>query len=179
MSTPVKADRLARFVEMTSEGCEAATLEEMFQRMTSNEGLPAICEAWGVPYGRMLTWLMAEDKRYAVYLRALEVRGHALVDEAVGIADEQAMVVGKNGAVFDPDVSRDKLRVDTRLRVAKAHAPALYGEKGGLGAGGVTVVINRGVERMAEGSPAHGNVPLCDLTVQGRTLTINDQSQEI
>lgn len=129
MNSPVKADRLARFAEMTSPEREAATLEEMFQRMTCRvegvegpqgaaEGLPAICTSWGVPYGRVLTWLMADANRYGVYERALEIAAHALVAETVEIADNDS-----------PATQRDRLRVDTRFRVAKHHAPERYGER--------------------------------------------------
>jgi hypothetical protein len=127
MNMPVKADRLARFTEMISPEREGDTLEEMFQRMTAPpdgvvgvqpEGLPAICAAWDVPYGRMLTWLMADANRYAVYERALAVAAHALVAETVGIADNES-----------PATQRDRLRVDTRFRVAKHHAPDKYGER--------------------------------------------------
>ena len=124
---PVAADRLARFMEMTDVSRETQTLEEMFQRMTSvpegvvgmqPEGLPAICAAWGVPYGRVLAWLMGEDKRYAMYLRALEIAAHALVGETVAIADNES-----------PFTQRDRLRVQTRFQVARHHASKLYGEQ--------------------------------------------------
>jgi len=124
---PIRADRLARFMEMTDVSRETQTLEEMFQRMTAApegvvgmqpEGLPAICEAWGVPYGRVLAWLMAEVKRYSVYERALEVAAHALVAETVAIADNES-----------PFTQRDRLRVQTRFQVARHHASKLYGEQ--------------------------------------------------
>jgi hypothetical protein len=127
MST-LKADRLARFVEKTSPEGSEGTLEEMFQRMTTApdgvtgvrpEGLPAVCAAWDVPYGRVLAWLMADVRRYAMYQRALEVAAHQLVAETVDIADEgDAMTV-----------QRDRLRIATRFQVARAHAPKLYGEQ--------------------------------------------------
>ena len=126
MSMPVRADRVARYLELIER--EAETLEEMGQRVAEGEGLMAICAAWDVPYARVMGWLMADAKRYEVYRRALEVAAHALVSEAVGIADEQAEVVKKDGSTYDPDVSRDRLRVDTRFRVAKHHAPKVYGE---------------------------------------------------
>jgi len=120
-------DRVARFVERTSPENEARTLDEMFQRMTSlpsgvvgmqPEGLPAICADWDVPYGRVLAWLMADAARYGVYEKALEVASHALVAETIGIADSDS-----------PSTQRDRLRVETRFRVAKHHAPDRYGEK--------------------------------------------------
>lgn len=108
---------------------EAATLEEMFQRMTCRvpgvegkegrpEGLPAICASWDVPYNRMLTWLMADAARYSVYKRALEVAAHGLVAEVVEIADNES-----------PYVQRDKLRVSTRFKMAEFHAPEIYRQR--------------------------------------------------
>ena len=125
----VTNDRLARYLEKVDstpgeDGVSAAdrTLEEMFHRMTGTlgecEALPAICKAWDVPYGKVLTWLMADAGRYEVYQRALEVQAHLLVSEAVDIADST-----------ENDVARDKLRVETRFRVAKHHASKVYGDK--------------------------------------------------
>src|SRR5260221_13586670 len=90
----VMTDRAARFASLVEH--ERETLEEMFQRMTSRvvgvegpagrpESLPAICAAWDVPYGRMMTWLMADAKRYEVYERALPIGAHDLVREVVEI----------------------------------------------------------------------------------------------
>lgn len=120
------ADRQARLLAKLAD--EASMLDEMFQRMTGAlydpegarfyEGLPAICQDWDVPYGRVMTWLMADAERYAVYSRALEVQAHALVAETVEIADDTVN-----------DVARDKLRVETRFRVAKHHAAKVYGDK--------------------------------------------------
>lgn len=118
------ADRVARFVEMTAPEREGALLDEMVQRMCGVgspagecEGLPAICRAWDVPYGKVLMWLMADEDRYAVYQRAVEVQAHALMEDVIGIADS------------GEDVQRDKLRVDTRFRKAKHLAPKVWGEK--------------------------------------------------
>lgn len=138
----IMQDRIARVLERFER--EADTLEEIAQRMGGAvvgedglaifEGLPQICRAWDVPYGRVLSWLMADAERYAVYQRCLEVQAHQLVSEAVGIADDTVN-----------DVARDKLRVDTRFRVAKHHASKVYGEKvehTGLSAPVFNVVIN-------------------------------------
>ena len=121
---PVGADRVARYLELVER--EAETLEEMFQRMTSRvegiegpegrpEMLPAICASWDVPYGRILTWLMADAGRYEVYKRALEIAAHGLVAETVQIADSENQFT-----------QRDRLRVATRFKVAEYHAPAMY-----------------------------------------------------
>lgn len=119
---------MARFLEMTSPASEAVTLEDMFQRMTTKidgleaphnrpEGLPAICASWNIPYGRMLTWLMMDAKRYAVYERALEVASHADIAEVIGIAD---------GDEF-PQTKR--VRIEARFRVAESHAREKYGKR--------------------------------------------------
>lgn len=128
MSQPVRVDRMARFLEMTSPEREVATLEEMFQRMTCRvegvdgpegrpEGLPGICSTWNVPYGRVLTWLMMDAKRYAVYERALEVAAHADIAEVIAIAD---------GDEF-PQTKR--VRIEARFRVAESHAREKYGKR--------------------------------------------------
>lgn len=124
--TAIQTDRVARLAERIAPENEAATLDEIFQRMTTRaagiegplgrpEGLPAICAAWDVPYGRVLTWLMADEKRYAIYKRALEVAAHGLVAEVIEIADNDS-----------PFIQRDRLRVGTRLKVAEYHAPDMY-----------------------------------------------------
>lgn len=155
----VSADRRARLDVKLSDA--EATLSEIELRMTGGggkcEGLPAICHAWDVPYGLVLLWLMADPERYARYNRALELQAKHLVAETVMIADE------------GDDVARDKLRVDTRFRIAKYHDAAVYGDKGAGGGGGIRVVINRGI----------GNPPVGDgvsIETGGQTLTISDAS---
>ena len=131
-------DRIARYLEMISPESEAQTLDVVFQRVAAGEGLPGICKAWDVPYGKVLTWLMASADRYGVYQRALEVAAHALVSEAVGIADSA-----------DPEtVAQARLRVDTRFKVAKFHAKEMYGEKAAE-SGPVTIVLGESTARAA------------------------------
>lgn len=136
----VMQDRLARFHEMTGVECEVETLEELLQRVGNGEGLMRVCEGWSVPYGRVMTWLMADVKRYEVYLRALEMGAHREVEEAKEIADKAPVAVmdDEGNPVFDeggepvvvwPDTARDKLRIDTRFRRAKAHAAGMYGDR--------------------------------------------------
>jgi len=120
-------DRVARYVEFIGRG--DAALEELVQRMCDGEHLPEICRQKDLPYGRVLGWLMEDEGRYRAYQRGLEISAHALVSEALAIADEQKEAVRKDGGTYDPDVARDKLRVETRLKVAGKHAPKMYGER--------------------------------------------------
>jgi len=136
----ITADREARYLERVSD--ESRLLDEMVQRMCGGdggyEGLPAICAVWDVPYGRVLAWLMADESRYAVYARALEMQAKGLVSETVALADGGG-----------EDVARDKLRVDTRFRLAKYHDNKTYGDKvehSGLSAPVFLVTINAGVQ---------------------------------
>jgi hypothetical protein len=76
------------------------------------------CRAWDVPYGRVLSWLMDDEIRYAKYKRALEMGAHALVAQMVGIADGNS-----------PYVQRDRLRNDTRKFIARVHAPEMYADR--------------------------------------------------
>lgn len=148
----VMQDRIARTLEKFAD--EERTLDEMAQRMGGAvvmdgepvyQGLPEICRDWDVPYGRVLAWLMADADRYAVYQRCLEVQAHLLVAETVGIADDP-----------ENDVARDKLRVETRFRVAKHHASKVYGDKvehSGLVAPVFMVTINNGPQAI-DATPA-------------------------
>lgn len=119
MSNEIRRDRIARYVALIEKPDEF--LDLIVQRMTSGdmgyEGLPAICRALDVPYGKVMGWLMADAERYGLYDRALAVQAKALVSEAVEIADA------------GDDVARDKLRVDTRFRLAKYHDSKVYGDK--------------------------------------------------
>lgn len=160
-------DRIARTLEKFAD--EEWTLDEIAQRMGGAvvvdgspvyQGLPEICREWDVPYGRVLAWLMADAERYAVYQRCLEVQAHLLVSETVGIADappvgvlddKGELLLDKEGepVLIRNDVARDKLRVETRFRVAKHHASKVYGDKvehSGLVAPVFMVTINNGTQ---------------------------------
>lgn len=128
----IRKDRIARYLEKTSPENEAVTLDEMCQRMTGAMGecetLPNIARAWDIPYGKLMTWLMADVERYTLYQRALEIQAHALVSEAVTIADAEPAMT-ERGGVDAADVANRKLKIETRFRVAKHHASKVYGDK--------------------------------------------------
>jgi hypothetical protein len=133
----VAVDRAAMLAELiAAEG----TLEELEQRLAEGETLQAVCLAWNVPRGRILSWLMADAKRYAAYERALEVAAHGFMAETVGIAD----------AVEDKDeVPAARLQVDTRFRLAEKHAPEKYGRREEVRVAPI-LVVNASLERVAD-----------------------------
>ena len=127
--------RLARLEAVCAD---PNTPDVIFMRITEGETLREIARAWNVPVGRLLLWIMDDEERYALYKRALEVQAHERVSEAVDIAD--------NALPTTEGISHAKLRVDTRFKVAKHHAPAMYGDKSQGGGNRVVVVVNRGDE---------------------------------
>ena len=105
------------------------TASVVFQRLTdadAPETLREIAKAWGVPAGRFVEWFTTEHGE--LYDTALKVRADQLANDALLISDEQEAVEKKDGSTFDPDVGRDKLRVDTRLKLASKWDRARYGE---------------------------------------------------
>ena len=79
----------------------------------------------------------------ARYEAALKAIADDIAQEALAISDEQREVVRPDGSKFDPDVLRDKLRVDTRMRIAEKWDRERYGQKSDIGAGGITVLVDR------------------------------------
>lgn len=171
----LRNDRIARYLEKIHPDVAPATLEELFQRMADGETLYEVCRAWDVPTGRVLTWLMADEKRHAMYLRALEVAAHGLVAEAVGIADEPPGTTAQ-GSTDAGAVAHAKLRIETRFKVAAAHAKQMYGGKD-VGGGGITVVVNRGGRNAAQDDgtdpPPPGIESGIRVSADGRTLTVD------
>jgi transposase-like protein len=109
------------------------TLAMVAERVAEGETVAGIARAWDVPAGRLMGWVLADGERTRQYEAALRVQAHTRVEEAVGIADAEA-----------GDVARDKLRIETRWKLAAHHAKERYGVQG-TGGGGtrVQVVVQR------------------------------------
>ena len=117
----------------------------VFQRMTNTENperLRDIAKSWGLPQGMFVLWFTTQHSE--LYDQALRVRAGELVLDALEVADEQKEAVDRSGNKYDPDVGRDKLRVETRLKIASSWDRARYGTaKEQAAGGGVTVVVDR------------------------------------
>ena len=105
------------------------TMSIIVQRLTDGERLREIARAWEIPYGRLAAWIAEDAERKSQYEAALAIWADSLAQEAVAIADEQAEVRKENGETFDPNVQRDKLRIETRLKLAARWNRERYGEK--------------------------------------------------
>jgi hypothetical protein len=100
---------------------------EIFQRVADGETLNQIARAWEVPKGLFIEWFLLTHGE--LYEAALKVRADDLAHEALGISDEQSEVKKDDGTTFDPNVPRDKLRIDTRLKLASKWDRSRYGDK--------------------------------------------------
>lgn len=105
------------------------TMLALVAHIASGQTFDGICQALDVPRTRFLVWLQEDEKRWGVFLKAHEARAINYVSETVAIADGEG------------DAADKKLRVETRFRYAKHHAPAMYGAEEG-GGGGVVPVLN-------------------------------------
>ena len=124
----------ARWAEIeATEG----TLELVCQRIAEGEPLRGVAAGWGIPTGQMVAWLLADEGRAQSYYRASEIAAHVAIGEVVGIADT------------GEDVARDKLRIETRFKLAAAHAKGRYGSADGASAPKVQIVVQRGVKMVA------------------------------
>ena len=125
----IKADRVARYLEMISPEREAETLAELIQRMCGVtgecEGLPGICRSLDVPYGKILLWLLSDEKRHAAWRRSAEVQEHRRMEDGIEIVDAPPML-NEKGGVDSGDVALRKLRTDFRFKSAKYNAPEIY-----------------------------------------------------
>lgn len=123
-------------------GSEDALIGFICARVASGETLREWCESYALDRGLVWSLLSETQERLDRYYRAKEGVAEEYVGDAVSISDEQNGVVKENGQTFDPDVPRDKLRIDTRLKVASMYNRQRYSDKGGgTGGGNITVQI--------------------------------------
>lgn len=122
MMGEIITDRVARFAAKITD--EAATMDELMQRVSENESLAEVCTAWDIPFARMRAWIAASADREASYEAALRIKADGFVGEAVGIAD--------NGEL---PVEDRKVRIATRFRAAAAYDRARFGD--GTASGGI------------------------------------------
>ena len=111
----------------------------------------------GMPY--ICLWMWIEEHCLAEYEAALRARADQKAHEALEIADD-----GSNDTYTDAEgnvrvdtdvVSRSKLRVETRLRLAAKWDRKRYGDAKESGSRGITVVVQREAVLLDDG---HGGV---------------------
>lgn len=114
----------------------AAIADEIVDRVSNGEGIRTICRAKHMPCFQLVWRRIAADAKFMERMEAARSMGaDAIADECIEIADR------KRG-----DVNRDRLRIDTRLKLLSKWHPKKYGEKMALtGAddGPIIVQVNK------------------------------------
>jgi len=136
-------DGLAKMQRLEIVKNDALTMEIVIQRVIDGESLKAIARSWKLPVTRFIKWISDDEKRLAEYEGALRIRADELVYEAVERAEG---VVGPDGELSE--VARDKLVIDTNLKVAAFWDKTRYGGEKATGGAGINIIINRGGEAL-------------------------------
>ena len=132
-------DHLAKIQRLQVVVDDPMTMEIVIQRVLDGESLKAIARSWKLPVTRFIKWISDDEKRLAEYEGALRIRADELVYEAVERAEG---VVGPDGELSE--VARDKLVIDTNLKVAAMWDKQKYGGEKIIGGAGINIIINRG-----------------------------------
>ena len=94
------------------------TIDEIVERLAEGEPLRAICRSEGMPHWRTVyDWMSADPAASAAIARARDEGHDAIAIQALQIADD------KSG-----DPQRDKLRIETRLKLLAKWNPKKYGD---------------------------------------------------
>lgn len=136
-------DHLAKMQRLQVVVDDPMTMEIVIQRVLDGESLKAIARSWKLPVTRFIKWISDDEKRLADYEGALRIRADELVYEAVERAEG---VVGPDGELSE--VARDKLVIDTNLKVAAMWDKQKYGGEKTTGGAGINIIINRGGEAL-------------------------------
>ena len=132
-------DHMAKMQRLEIVKNDVMTMEIVIQRVLDGESLKAIARSWKLPVTRFIKWISDDEKRLAEYEGALRIRADELVYEAVERAEG---VVGPDGELSE--VARDKLVIDTNLKVAAMWDRNKYGGEKTTGGAGINIIINRG-----------------------------------
>jgi hypothetical protein len=107
-------------------------MEVVCQRVIAGESLTVIAQSWDIAPGRFKRWIAADDERMAEYELAERMLADQLAHEALSIADGDMPLesVDEDGnPVAQHDNARDKLRIDTRLKLAAQWDRDKYGAR--------------------------------------------------
>ncbi|MBK8100824.1 MAG: hypothetical protein IPK26_27370 [Planctomycetes bacterium] len=141
----------------------------LFEHLAHGRTLREFASQRGNPSARtILDWRAADEAFAAAYQHARDVGFDTLADEALQIADEDP----QEGVAFDGAfVARQRLRVETRLRLLAVWCPRNYGNRTQLHhEGSVSVQVVTGVPQVETDQPA---APPAELPAIAPVLQIN------
>jgi len=140
-------DHMAKMQRLQVVVDDPMTMEIVIQRVLDGESLKAIARSWKLPVTRFIKWISDDEKRLAEYEGALRIRADELVYEAVERAEG---TIGPDGELSE--VARDKLVIDTNLKVAAMWDKQKYGGEKTTGGAGINIIINRSGAEIPEGN---------------------------
>lgn len=114
-------------------------VEAICTRLIEGESLRAICASDDMPHRNTVTRWIKENEDFQVqYARARELQADFIADEIIEIADEDCVVVRREGEVERLEIDsaavmRNRLRVDARKWMAAKLQPKKYGDKLAVG----------------------------------------------
>ncbi len=115
-------------VEFSPEDREMVTVE-IIARLRQGEAINAICQESHMPCDWTVRQWSDQDPQLATELARARERGYdQIAQDTLLIADGLKPVVTDKGLTLQSDTQRDKLRVETRLRVLAKWDPKRYGE---------------------------------------------------
>lgn len=118
---------------------DPASVGQVCARIAEGESVRQIAKVWDVPPGQLQAWLAGDAERWRLVEAAKSAWVHQLMDDVVAIADGEG------------EVARDRLRIDTRVKVAAMWSPERFGRPDVVGGRTqVNVVVNRDVRGVGE-----------------------------
>lgn len=103
---------------------------EIADRLSQGEPLAVICRDDHMPSDRTVRDWMASDPEFsAVIARAREIGFDVIAADCLHIADQPNKRITPEGEAHESDPARDRLRVETRLKLLAKWDPRRYGEK--------------------------------------------------
>ena len=130
-------DHMVKIQRLDLVKSDPMTMEIVIQRVIDGESLKSIANSWKLPVTRFIKWISEDEKRLADYEGALRIRAdelvYAAVERAEGTVDDEGNV---------SEVARDKLVIDTNLKVAAFWDKTRYGNEKAVGGAGINIIIN-------------------------------------
>lgn len=126
--------KVARFDALIAEMGEEEAVNMVCSRITEGETLYEISKSISIPYNTIGLWLTNDADRVRAYQSALRLNADRIAQDCLYIAD---------GINSDGDVARDKLRIDTRLKLAASWDSSRYGKRDGSSDLNLTITVDR------------------------------------
>lgn len=137
-------DHMGAMQRLDIVAADPMTMEVVIQRVLNGESLKQIGRSWNLPVLRFVKWVSDDAARLASYEGALRIRADELMHETLEIAAGKVEKDVEGNVIAFRDLQRDKLMVDTNMKLAAMWDRQRYGGEKAAGGSGITIVVNRG-----------------------------------